>query len=77
MPTRFGEHYTRSGQRASYHLTYVETSRGVAWHAIVRDADGNLLGTPNGRIPLANLSTPDIDARLDQAVHTAVSAIDV
>lgn len=61
---------------ASYHLTYVETSQGVAWHAIVRDLQGKLPGTPTGRLPLANLSTPDLDWRLEQALHAAIAAIE-
>jgi len=74
MPVKFGEHYA-NGEVLSYHLTYVETSFGVSWQALVRDAEGALLGAPRGLMPGAKLSTPDLDQQLVTAVQAAIAAM--
>jgi len=68
MPVKFGKHPSANGEVLSYHLTYVQTSFGVAWQAEVHDAEGLVIHAPRGVVAGANLSTPDLEQQLIAAL---------
>jgi hypothetical protein len=63
-----GEHTLKSGRRYVYEIDCGESSRGVAWAAHIRDADGHLRDSPSGMIYGLRLA----DAYAEKTIRGAV-----